>query len=209
MSDIVSLGKIGPLPTVRSLPYDAEVEYLESTGTQYIKTGTTRLASDVVRIGFSATQFAFVWAFGVAAWEGAGDFGIRFSGSGTTGSCFNGWTVQNASLNAVNVMNSVTFTSASVIVNGTAYAKVASDIGHEIYLFATNLKNARTMPSKIRLYSYSVERDGKLVFNILPVRFTNELGVSEGAMYDKATGTLFRNANTAAGAAPFLFGPDK
>ena len=39
----------------------------------------------------------------------------------------------------------------------------------------------------------------------IPVRFTNENGVSEGAMYDRVSGELFRNAGTGA----FIIGPDK
>ena len=41
--------------------------------------------------------------------------------------------------------------------------------------------------------------------DFIPVRFTNENGVSEGAMYDRVSGQLFRNAGTGA----FIIGPDK
>jgi hypothetical protein len=34
------------------------------------------------------------------------------------------------------------------------------------------------------------------MMDLIPVRFTNELGVSEGAMYDKVSGQLFRNQGT-------------
>lgn len=40
---------------------------------------------------------------------------------------------------------------------------------------------------------------------MIAVRFTNEQGVSEGAMYDRVSGQLFRNAGTGA----FTIGPDK
>ena len=45
-----------------------------------------------------------------------------------------------------------------------------------------------------------------LVRDFIPVRFTNELGQSEGAMYDRVSGELepFRNKGTGA----FLWGPD-
>lgn len=46
--------------------------------------------------------------------------------------------------------------------------------------------------------------DGVIVCDLQPVRFTNENGVSEGAMYDKVSGTLFRNAGTG----EFVIGPD-
>ena len=41
--------------------------------------------------------------------------------------------------------------------------------------------------------------------DFIAVRFTNENGVSEGAMYDCVSGELFRNAGTGA----FIIGPDK
>lgn len=46
--------------------------------------------------------------------------------------------------------------------------------------------------------------NGVLVRDFQPVRFTNELGQSDGAMYDKVSGQLFRNAGTGS----FLFGDD-
>lgn len=41
--------------------------------------------------------------------------------------------------------------------------------------------------------------------DFIAVRFTNESGVREGAMYDRVSGELFRNAGTGA----FIIGPDK
>ena len=41
--------------------------------------------------------------------------------------------------------------------------------------------------------------------DFIAVRFTNEGGVSEGAMFDRVSGQLFRNAGTGA----FIIGPDK
>ena len=46
---------------------------------------------------------------------------------------------------------------------------------------------------------------GSVLFDAIPVRFTNENGVSEGAMYDRVSGNLFRNAGTGA----FVIGSDK
>lgn len=48
-------------------------------------------------------------------------------------------------------------------------------------------------------------KSNETTIELIPVRFTNEQGVSEGAMYDKVSGKLFRNAGTGA----FVIGPDK
>lgn len=69
-----------------------------------------------------------------------------------------------------------------------------------------------------RFYSFQIWQNGVLVRDLIPVRFTNELGQSEGAMYDRANPTvgknpdgsprtdgLYRNRGTGA----FLYGADK
>ena len=43
------------------------------------------------------------------------------------------------------------------------------------------------------------------VRDFIPVRFTNERGETEGAMYDRVSGQLYRNSGTGA----FIIGPDK
>lgn len=62
--------------------------------------------------------------------------------------------------------------------------------------------NGRT-PAQIAEYKHT--KNGVVVCNLIAVRFTNENGVSEGAMYDKVTKQLFRNQGTGS----FIIGPDK
>ena len=47
-------------------------------------------------------------------------------------------------------------------------------------------------------------KSGEVTLDLISVRFTNELGQSEGAMYDRVSGQLFRNQGTGA----FLYGRD-
>ena len=56
-----------------------------------------------------------------------------------------------------------------------------------------------------KIYSVSFSTYGTNIGDFIPVRFTNELGETEGAMYDRVSGQLFRNAGTGA----FVIGPDK
>ena len=56
-----------------------------------------------------------------------------------------------------------------------------------------------------KYYYISIIVNGKLVRDLIPVRFTNENGETEGTMYDKVSGQLYRNAGTGA----FVIGPDK
>ena len=59
--------------------------------------------------------------------------------------------------------------------------------------------------AKTRLIEVVFSVDDTILGSFIPVRFTNEDGVSEGAMYDKVSGQLLRNAGTGA----FIIGPDK
>ena len=52
--------------------------------------------------------------------------------------------------------------------------------------------------------SLKISDGGVLVRDMIPVRFTNEAGQPEGAMYDRVSGELFRNQGTEA----FIIGPD-
>ena len=56
-----------------------------------------------------------------------------------------------------------------------------------------------------RIYWLKISNGSVLVRDFIPVRFTNEQGVSEGAMYDHVSGQLFRNQGTGS----FVIGPDK
>ena len=55
-----------------------------------------------------------------------------------------------------------------------------------------------------RIYSFKMLFGGVLVRDMIPVRFTNDQGVVEGAMWDKVSKQLFRNAGNGA----FLYGSD-
>lgn len=83
-----------------------------------------------------------------------------------------------------------------------------------LYLFAINF--TPPTPGKCRLYNFLLSSNGQLLRDMIPVRFTNENGVSEGAMYDRRgiggmnpdgsarTDGLYRNIGTG----EFTLGPD-
>lgn len=199
-----------------NLTYDAEVEYLEGTGSQYINTGlkanttTTRLDISIEFTDATSTQ---------------GVFGSRNATIGRYDSCNAFILAQNifrpdwaagggsASDNITispNTIYDISITRGALTINGQAYtysSTVSADQTHDFLLF--NFTNASDSPfsaglkGKIRyakLYLNNV-----LVRDMTPVRFTNELGQSEGAMYDRVSGQLFRNQGTGA----FIIGPDK
>jgi hypothetical protein len=59
--------------------------------------------------------------------------------------------------------------------------------------------------SAVRIYSFKASDSTGDLYDLQPVRFLNENGQSEGAMYDKVSKQLFRNKGTGS----FKIGPDK
>lgn len=72
-------------------------------------------------------------------------------------------------------------------------------------LLLSRQTNHAAFVAHARIYSCKLWQDNILVRDYIPVRFTNELGQSEGAMYDRVSKQLFRNQGTGA----FLYGNDK
>ena len=180
----------GDRKMMKSLPYDAEVEYLEGGDGQYAKIiGYTPGFSNLIyahwfgkghAIPFGCTNFTAVAGYGRffasngLPWDSQGDHNIFFDG------------VNQLVDNEKYPQN--------------IYTAVASG---DLWIFARS--DTEVIGDGV-LYSWKeITPDGVKVIDIIPVRFTNEDGVSEGAMFDKVSGQLFRNAGTGA----LVIGPDK
>ena len=203
------------------LPYDAEVEYIESTGTQYIDTGvpgtdTTNIWLDVYR-----PSDAVVFGFGAQ--------GIGW-GKNTlciiTGNGFAYW-MYGASVSSTYISTSstlvgrITFESNANVLTTRIGADTKSTTSNgtvpfttpvNLYLFTRPAGTGGTVDytngisgSGTRIYGATISDNELILRSFTPVRFTNELGQSEGAMCDRVSGQLFRNAGSGA----FLIGPDK
>ena len=70
-----------------------------------------------------------------------------------------------------------------------------------LWVFCSGLNH---MMAQVQLGSLKFLVDGQMVGDLTAVRFTNEQGMSEGAMYDSISGALFRNAGTGS----FVIGPE-
>ena len=213
-------------PSTEAPPYDSEVEYLESTGAQWIDTGVpydSSVACECVMAKTSNTIsgsyiFGILWASGASSTVRR--WAVVYNGNAnkllpqyaTTMNVANPTLLQNGVIYKLQA-NSTTFAVDNTFVNVTSTTfDPTTDVS--IYIFARHTYAPQLDPNPVtgkqafRLYSFKVTKGGMLVRDFQPVRFTNEHGQSEGAMYDRVSGQLFRNANTAAGAAPFRYGND-
>ena len=201
--------KRGAPPT--PLPYDAEVECLQSTGTQWIDTGvecTSDCGFSIIGEMLEATtddSFPVMagaqlsdWSNWLTIYEGYGSVSIGDINIVITRSV-------NKKINAY--LNYMADGKITVETPGPYTTRLynASSINANIYLFAAGSIEGVECRSKSRVYSMSVSKGQEVIRDFKPVRFTNELGQTEGAMYDRVSGALFRNAGTGA----FVIGPDK
>lgn len=192
------------------LPYDAEVEYLESTGTQWIDTGiypgnTTQTdISFMLRGNTASTSYDCV-----AACEGNSVFYWVNARNGNT--LQDRYLLNTRNSNAVtvartlNVRHYVSFNAVGnrVIVDGVSYAlgSVTNTCSMTLTLWGEHLSSHVSYRSIARIYSVVItdRSTGTVLRNMTPVRVGNV-----SYMYDRVSGALFGNAGTGA----FKFGPD-
>jgi hypothetical protein len=192
-------------------PYDAEIEYLESTGTQYIKTDIIPTIGYTYKMKFRSTGVVeYGYLFGVNWENDAGE--IRFFGLRRLQT--------QASFQSLDfVIGTVPYEEDidyDIIINGgdngilnefklsdgrvfTYNRKISVSSTLPLNLLAVNNFGNAVFLNKGRLYSFSVESNGETILDLIPVRVGDV-----GYMYDRVSGQLFGNAGTGA----FVLGPD-
>lgn len=194
------------------LLYDAEVDYLESTGTQYIDTGIIPIIGYTYNMRFQSSGIVeYGYLFGVNWRDDAGAvefFGLRRSQTqarfqslglsvGTVpyeegidyDITINGGEV--GSLNEFRLSDGRVFSHNS---------KINVSPRLPMNLLAVNNNGGVAYQNKVLLYSFSIESNGESILDLIPIRKGNI-----GYMYDRVSGQLFGNAGRGA----FLIGPDK
>lgn len=185
-----------------ALPYDAEVEYLESTGTQYID-------ADVLLHSTTAYNYSFEFKCYVPVQNHVSTiFNCMLEESGYPGECIryeltNNNVIQYAT-NGVNTGQTMTWNgpfspnTTFVAIGGRKGTYTAHNTPTTI--FASWRSNAPFRFSKVKLYYFKLINKGVLVRDFIPVR---KNGI--GYMYDKVSRQLFGNQGTG----QFIIGPDK
>lgn len=198
---------------IRGVPYDAEVEYLESTGTQWIDTGMVPTVDDsfYCRIKQSVVRDQCLWGLAGVVYcfsnKGVGAGNGTFWGHPAIGQ----GGVQNVNPLGDTDWHEILCQPSGVFVDGvqinTQVTGLAQSPLNTVALFARAVNSAGGDVAKNgqgRISAFNIEHNGTPVRDFVPVRFTNEQGQSEGAMYDRVTRRLFRNQGTGA----FQWGPD-
>ena len=188
-----------------TLPYDAEIDYLECTGTQYIDTGITLVSGTTeVKLVFEAAITAFV--------SGSNSFMISHSTpdagvqvyTTTSNRVANQGALVSASANTF-----YTFTTTTTASQRTIQSNYGSPVTQSFSRSITDNSILHIMGfpgfvasernSKAKYKFFRVYVNSKIVRFFIPVR----LG-QVGYMYDKISGQLFGNAGTG----NFILGAD-
>lgn len=183
-----------------SVAYDAQVAYLESTGTQYINTGVaaSTTASYEVECSFETSANQFMCAirhsgsyynrsfFGIYN----GDISLYYGRSSS-----NSWSPQTHDTAFHNYKQIVDDSSATVEFDGVqhSFTRQNYSLGVTYYLFRRNSNEANLQQycsSKVRFAKF-YDSSGSLVLNLIPVRCG-----TVGYMYDRVSGTLLGNDGT-------------
>lgn len=187
-------------------PYDAEVEYLESTGKQWIDTEVEGDTLSKIGLTASGNTNNMAW-LGCGESEMSGDRLLLCSKPTTTPPL-----TVTCRMDGTIVITDINCESATVIeadiANQTLTANgVASRVSfsgsisdRHVYLFAANYGSPKLVSNGHRIYSVKFYNlSGSLVRDFIPVRKG-----TVGYMYDRVSGKLFGNAGTG----DFVLGPD-
>lgn len=182
-----------------SIPYDAEIEYLESSGTQWIDT----LIHPTTGYGFEL--YGGFTAFNNNEFFGGGNnydngLGICTHGSGTYGIVVG--TTEVCTLSAINnVMHLFLVNSdGTVYIDNEYKGQSTTSMPDGNYTMNIFRHSATKVTQAEKIYYCKIFNNESLVFDGIPVR---KDGV--GYMFDKVSKTLFENKGTG----DFILGPDK
>ena len=192
------------------LPYDAEVEYLESTGTQWIQLGFGFDPSDEIEASFSidTSEKNDKYMNAAQTWNSGRTFGMGVAGGGKLTMAFGNASSTSTVLVPVTINDGAFHTwKYDNRVCSVTDLSVSYDMTGLSFTTTTNLLRlffGYNAPTKGKIAYYKHKKNGVLMCALYSVRFTNELGQDEGAMFDKVSGLFFRNAGTGS----FVIGPE-
>lgn len=187
-----------------SLPYDAEIEYLQSTGTQWIDTDyicndLTEVEAKFQYTKTTAQQYLFSNA---TAWEAILAFyingGTKFAFSATNSKTYSNTQITpNTDIHTIKIPECSA--SGYVYLDNTSFYYAKGTRKNEPMRIFASIGDNPYGKSSLKLYSISFKENGILKMDLVPVRRGNV-----GYLYDKISGKLFGNS----GSGNFILGND-
>lgn len=190
-----------------NLPYDAQIEYLESTGTQLLDTGISGGTSVEYSLLIEFCDGNSSWAqyFGSSQNERCCPKLFRWDNSPYVGHTYAAWYTTSETQFRIGELNInsqylVEYKGGKLYLNGSELASPGTlGFGSNNFCIFGYLPEPQ-YKSKLRLYECKIWKDGTLVRDMIPVRVGQV-----GYLYDKVSETLFDNS----GSGDFILGNDK
>ena len=184
----------------KSLPYDAEIEYLETDGNSWITTNITPLYwTDEILVTSSHTRAGTIWGGNEFALVATSASAAYFRAFQSNGSNYNNYDATIKTDYHFKNKELIVSQNGQIIPPNATYAVNVQQTNAVIWLFARSSNNNKA-PIGSRIYRFYIMRDGNYLINLIPVRIG-----TIGYMYDKVGDTLFGNAGTG----DFVLGNDK
>lgn len=187
----------------KKLPYDAEIEYLESEGncsihTDYVPTGDDiRIQTKVLFKGYTDSTAWAAW-FNAYTNEQSNTYRFIRSNNATGQTLFSNGNIANGGSNifsvSLNTIYNIDFNRNRYTINttsGTFKTLKGTENSGYLYIFSPKFKGA--------FFFFRLWKDDVLILDLIPVRKG-----TTGYMYDKVSRKLFGNEGTG----EFILGPD-
>lgn len=189
----------------RTIPYDAEIEFIQNTAssciiTDYVPTGANiKIQGKFMPINYSAAYSPWFQAYtseSASAYRivraNQNDASVYF----TCGSKASSSGIQSVSLNTIYEFQ---LTMDTLILNGNSHTYTTRNGTTNTSKFAIFSSTSKSSFTRGKLYYFKVWDVGTVIFDFIPVRVG-----TVGYLYDKVSGELFGNNGTGS----FTLGPD-
>ena len=180
----------------RKLPNGyTQVEYIESSGTQYINTGiignqNTRVVMEAV---ITSERSGACFLFGARATSNSGRF-TAYAGSTYFGFGYNTSASNTSTAIAVGTKYSIDYNKNVIAINGVSQSATAATFStnYPMYLFCENQVGIAAQHLGFKLYSCQIYDNGVLVRDFIPCK--NASG--EAGLYDLVDSVFYANSGT-------------
>ena len=186
-----------------------ELEYIQSSGTQYIDTGFKPTGNTRVVVDFLAYNQTTAQQCIFGSRPGASGRFTLFTGYSTASlqvdyNTAMSLAVQDVEISGLDLTKRVNISmSNKLVIDGTTVSSTAIKSftsTYDMYLFANNNIGVVQLPSSLNLYSCAIYNDNTLVRNFVPCK--NPKGVV--GLYDSVNSQFYQNA----GSGTFIAGPE-
>ena len=195
----------------KSLPYDAEVEYLLSSALgEIIDTGVSDIDKLEIKFRYT-TWYSYYGLFGNYKGENSNVWRLIMSASSSSQNLLvypntrAGSGSTNVPMAGTNVDHTLVLSQTQIVYDGNVFTGTinttqGSTNTKNIAIFARNLDSPSWYSIYMRCYYFKAWKNGSLVCDLIPCRIGQT-----GYMYDKVSGAMIG----AYGGGSFILGPDK